>query len=286
MRTVLVTGANSGIGFEASRKFYLLGYKVILAVRNVEEGNKAKFLISLNNNEERLVVRKCDLCDIESMKNFVLSLENDRVLFDVVICNAGIMNHPFEVCKNGVEIHFQTNYLGHQYLLDKLLDKGIIKETRIIVVTSGFYKNINKMFDINDITGNIAPIKQPNIYYSISKLANCLQVLSFKEKLDLKAPKSVIVAVRPGFVRGTNLGRHTHFLLRFFATPLIYLIAKNLDQGTRTIIHCATCLEKSIESGCIYADNLKEEYTSIVSKENAVKLNEITQKLMVEQNKD
>lgn len=230
MKTALVTGANSGIGLETCRKLYLQGYKVILAVRNEEEGIKAKFLISLNENEERLIVRNCNLCDLVTIENLALSLKNDNILLDVIVCNAGIMNHPFEVCENGVEIHFQTNYLGHEYLLEKLLEMGIIKETQIVVVTSGFYKKIDKMFDINDISGNFLSKKQPNIYYSISKLANCLQVINFQEKLNVLAPQSVIVAVRPGFVRGTNLGRHTHFLLRLLATPIIYLVAKNVDQ--------------------------------------------------------
>ncbi|CEF68082.1 Dehydrogenase/reductase SDR family member 13 [Strongyloides ratti] len=263
MKTALVTGANSGIGLETCRKLYLQGYKVILAVRNEEEGIKAKFLISLNENEERLIVRNCNLCDLVTIENLALSLKNDNILLDVIVCNA-----------------------GHEYLLEKLLEMGIIKETRIVVVTSGFYKKIDKMFDINDISGNFLSKKQPNIYYSISKLANCLQVINFQEKLNVLAPQSVIVAVRPGFVRGTNLGRHTHFLLRLLATPIIYLVAKNVDQGTRTIIHCATCPKEDIESGCIYADNLKEEYTSIVSKENGEKLIEITQTLLNEQIKD
>lgn len=286
MKIALVTGANSGIGFETCRKLYVLGYKVILAVRNEDEGNKAKFLISLNENDERLVVRRCDLCNFDSISNFVSSLKNDRIMLSVIVCNAGIMNHPFEICNNGVEIHFQTNYLGHQYLLDKLLEVGIINETRIIIVTSGFYKNMKEMFEISDISGDITSKKYPNFYYSISKLANCLQVLNFKEKLNLLAPKSMIVAVRPGFVRGTNLGRHTPFILRLLSAPLIFLIAKNVDQGTRTIIHCATTTDNDIESGCIYADNLKEEYTSVVSKENAIKLMEITQTILNEQIKD
>uniref|UniRef100_A0A0N4ZVF2 SDR family NAD(P)-dependent oxidoreductase n=1 Tax=Parastrongyloides trichosuri TaxID=131310 RepID=A0A0N4ZVF2_PARTI len=230
MKVALITGANSGLGFETSRKLYLQGYKIILAVRNEEEGDKAKFRIAGSHDNDQIIVRKCDLCDMNCIKNFGLSLKNDRTLLDVIICNAGIMGHPFEICKNGVEIHFQTNFLGHQYLIDCLLDMGIINETRIVIVTSGFYKNVEKMFTIEDISGDISSKRQPNMYYSISKLANCLQVLYLKEKLELKAPKSLVVAVRPGFVRGTNLGRHTNYILRILAAPLIYLIAKNIDQ--------------------------------------------------------
>uniref|UniRef100_A0AC35U9U9 DUF148 domain-containing protein n=1 Tax=Rhabditophanes sp. KR3021 TaxID=114890 RepID=A0AC35U9U9_9BILA len=264
MVTAVITGANSGLGLETAKALFGKGFKVVLAVRNVKDGEAAKQRILEETGEGEVIVMKCDLCQIDSIKQFAESLKNEGNSLDILVCNAGIMNHPFELCSNEVEIHFQSNYLGHFYLVEELFRLKLIEETRIVLVSSGFYKNVHEMFEASDVKGQIKEPRHPNYYYSMSKLANCLHLIWLKDKLAKEAPNSIVVGVRPGFVRGTNLGRNTNIIMRMVAFPLIYMVAKNVHQGSSSIIYCATTPSTNLESGSLYADCKKEPLSGML----------------------
>ena len=120
--------------------------------------------------------------------------------------------------------------------------------------------------------------------YSISKLANCLHGVFlddyFKSQQDEKLKSIQVFVIRPGFVKGTDLGRHTPWILRTLAAPLIWLIAKDLDQGIAGILHCSISESAQLKSGKLYFGDKEEEYEETVTLEKAKELNALTEMLV------
>ena len=122
------------------------------------------------------------------------------------------------------------------------------------------------------------------MHYSNSKLANCLHAVSlnemFKASNDDRIKSLKVVSLRPGFVRGTELGRHVPWILWTLATPLIWLFSINIDQGTETILHCTTTDYEKLESGKLYSESKVAEYTNAVTVEAAKQLSDLSEKLL------
>uniref|UniRef100_A0A915CRW3 Ribosomal RNA-processing protein 42 n=1 Tax=Ditylenchus dipsaci TaxID=166011 RepID=A0A915CRW3_9BILA len=138
-----------------------------------------------------------------------------------------------------------------------MLIEFMAQEARILNVTSSYYERCLHVPSIEILTGKEKSAEiAPNDFYSISKLANCMHVVALNDRLSkLGHPGIKTVAVRPGFVRGTDLGRHTNVILRWLAAPLIWMVAKNLEEGTSTMLHCSTCKYEELASGKLYYEN-------------------------------
>src|SRR6476646_10007601 len=123
-RTVIVTGANSGLGLITARELARVGAKTILAVRNTTKGDEAAATMTGD-----VVVRKLDLQDLSSVRAFADGVDN----FDVLINNAGIMAVPYAQTVDGFESQIGTNHLGHFALTNLLLPKVT---DRVVTVSS------------------------------------------------------------------------------------------------------------------------------------------------------
>uniref|UniRef100_A0AC34EZM1 Uncharacterized protein n=1 Tax=Panagrolaimus sp. ES5 TaxID=591445 RepID=A0AC34EZM1_9BILA len=186
--------------------------------------------------------------------------------------------------KEGIEIHFASNHLGH-YLLTKNLLDYFRPNGRIVIVSSGLYKNATTIPPYEDLISLSAVERTPPaLHYSNSKLANCLHAVYLDEFLktsnDDRHKSLKVVSLRPGFVRGTELGRHVPWILRTLASPVIWLFSINLDQGTETILHCATTEYETLESGKLYSESKVAPYTEAVTSEAAKQLYELSEKLL------
>ncbi|KAK0424795.1 hypothetical protein QR680_008857 [Steinernema hermaphroditum] len=269
--TVLITGGNCGLGLHAAKALRAEGFNIIITSRDEEKGKVAAEAIGSGT--------KCltlDLCSVDSIEEFTKELVGQVDRLHSVICNAGIMNAPIKLSQDGVEMHFQTNHLGHFYLLEGI--RPLIEGGRIIVITSGFYKKASALPTIEQLTGDMLPRMLPKEAYAVSKLANCLFVRALDTRLRASGSTTKVVAVRPGFVRGTELGRHTSVLLRFLAAPLIRLISIDLDQGIRGYVHCVTA--DDIESGALYHCQDVEVFSDVISGENAEDLWRLSEELV------
>ena len=102
----------------------------------------------------------------------------------------------------------------------------------------------------------------------------------FKSQQDEKLKSIQVFVIRPGFVKGTELGRHTPWILRTLAAPLIWAIAKDLDQGIAGILHCSTSESTKLESGRLYFGDKEEEFEETVTLEKAKELNALTELLV------
>jgi NAD(P)-dependent dehydrogenase (short-subunit alcohol dehydrogenase family) len=287
-KIAIITGANSGLGLHTAKKLFASGnYKLILACRDEIKSKAAIDEISNfapTKNADSLKFLKLDLNNQKSIVSFVEEFKNNFDGLDILINNAGIMRHPPQLTKEGIEIHFASNHLGHYFLTEKLLDL-FRPNGRIIIVSSGLYKNSTSIPSFEALT-SLPTVEQtsPALHYSNSKLANCLHAVYlnqfFQSSFDDRLKSLKVVALRPGFVRGTELGRHVPWILRTLATPLIYFFSINLDQGIETIVHCATTEYSTLESGKLYSESKVAPYTEAVTLEAAEGLHELSEKFL------
>ena len=141
-KTILITGANSGLGLEATKVLSSKGAHVVMTARNLKSGNEAISLIKKENADAKLNLMQLDLSDFTSIHQFSQEFHHKYQQLDVLINNAGVM-FPVkrELTKQKFEVQFGTNHLGHFLLTGLLLD--ILKSTpnsRIAIQSSGQHK--------------------------------------------------------------------------------------------------------------------------------------------------
>ncbi|GAQ58698.1 oxidoreductase [Streptomyces acidiscabies] len=192
-RTVVVTGANSGIGLTASRALAGAGAHVVLAVRDVERGQAAAS--GLNGSTE---VRRLDLADLGSVRDFARDWEARPL--HVLINNAGVMAIPEARTADGFEMQFGTNHLGHFALTNLLLP---YVEDRVVSLASGAHRAGRIAFDDVNLTSGYTPVRA----YAQSKLANLLFTLELQRRLTAANSSVRALAAHPGW-SATNLQSH------------------------------------------------------------------------------
>ncbi len=200
-RVILITGANSGLGYETSKFFLEKGATIIMCCRDLLKGEKArKELLKLNLSGSINLV-ELDLSDLKKVKASAQIIKKKFNSLDVLVNNAGIMAPPKTFTKQGLEIQFGVNHLAHMLLTLELLPMLNEKNnSRIVTVTSGvqYFGNINW----NDLQGNIKYDRWAS--YAQSKLANVMFGLELNLKLKENNSKTSSLLAHPGFAR-TNL---------------------------------------------------------------------------------
>jgi NAD(P)-dependent dehydrogenase (short-subunit alcohol dehydrogenase family) len=193
-RTVVVTGANSGIGRAAAHLLAAAGARVVLAVRDMEKGKVAA--ASMTGETE---VRLLDLSDLATVRGFAKAWDGD---VDVLINNAGVMSPPMTRTADGFELQFGTNHLGHFALTNLLLPHLV---GRVVTVASNAHRVGSINFD--DLNWEQRPYK-PGRAYAQSKLANLLFTSELQRRLTAAGSSVLAMAAHPGYA-ATNLQFHT-----------------------------------------------------------------------------
>ncbi|XP_059296609.1 short-chain dehydrogenase TIC 32 B, chloroplastic-like [Lycium ferocissimum] len=240
--TVIVTGGASGIGFETARVLALRRAQVIIAARNLEAANEAKQRILSENRDARVDIQKLDLSSLKSVKAFADNFLALNLPLNILINNAGIMFCPFQLSKDGIEMQFATNHLGHFYLTKLLLDK--MKETARATGIEGRIVNLSSVahlicppqgIQFNNI--NEKKSYQDKVAYGQSKLANLLHANELSRRLQEEGANITVNSVHPGLIM-TNLMRHSAFLMRILRVFTCFLW-KNVPQGAATTCYVA-----------------------------------------------
>jgi NAD(P)-dependent dehydrogenase (short-subunit alcohol dehydrogenase family) len=225
-RTVIVTGANSGIGRAAAFALARAGASVTLAVRDTAKGDAAAATMS-----GHVFVRPLDLADLGSVRSFAEATEEP---FDVLIDNAGVMAVPEQRTVDGFEMQIGTNHLGHFALTNLLLPLII---DRIVVVSSELHRR--GRIDLDDLNWEQRSYKAWDAY-AASKLANLLFVLELERRLRDAGSPVKAVAVHPGYA-ATNLQSHTGRAALSFVTAVgNRLIAQRDTMGALPTLYGAT----------------------------------------------
>ena len=200
-RTFVVTGANSGLGLEAARLLAGNGAHVVMTARSRVKGEAAAARIGQDVPGASLELRTLDLADLDSVRAFARGLHDDKVGVDVLINNAGVMMAPQGETKQGFEVQFGTNHLGHFALTGLLLDlltEG--SDPRVVTVSSTFHKQGSIDFDDLMRTKGY----NPNAAYAQSKLANLLFGLELQRRLSAAGSPVRSLMAHPGY-SATNL---------------------------------------------------------------------------------
>ncbi|KAJ2323157.1 hypothetical protein GGH92_010971, partial [Coemansia sp. RSA 2673] len=138
-KTAVVTGANSGVGYETAKALGRAGYLTILACRNMESGNEAMERLQRQTGlEDRFEVMALDLASLASVREFVDKFKARNCALDILVNNAGLMMCPYGKTKDGIELQFGTNHVGHFALTTGLLEclKRAEDGARVVTVSS------------------------------------------------------------------------------------------------------------------------------------------------------
>ncbi|MCT9077209.1 oxidoreductase [Streptomyces fulvoviolaceus] len=193
-RTAVVTGANSGIGLTAATALAGAGAHVVFAVRDPKRGEAAARTV--NGSTE---VRRLDLADLSSVREFAAAWEGP---LNLLLNNAGVMMLPQQRTRDGFEMQFGTNHLGH-FALTNLLLPHITD--RVVTVSSGLHKGGSGTINFDDL--NLAANYNPTGAYAQSKLANLLFTLELQRRLTESGSPVRATAAHPGYA-ATNLQSH------------------------------------------------------------------------------
>ncbi|WP_080509919.1 oxidoreductase [Halorubrum saccharovorum] len=222
-KTAVVTGANSGLGYEGTRAFAAKGATVVMACRSVERGEDAADKIRAeagggngdSDSDGDLDVRECDLASLDSVTGFADGLADDYDAVDVLCNNAGVMAIPRSETEDGFETQFGVNHLGHFALTGRLFSllrdaEGVDGEARIVTQSSGAHESGE--MDFSDLNWEESYGKWKA--YGRSKLANLLFAYEIQRRIDAAnregdAPIDIrSVACHPGYA-DTNLQLRT-----------------------------------------------------------------------------
>lgn len=248
-KTIIITGGNSGLGFEAAKAFTSKGAEVVISSRSLTKGEEAKKEILLNTTDAKITVMELDLCDFQSIRNFAAGIREKYKGIDVLLNNAGIMLAPYEITKDGFEIQMCTNHLGH-FALTALLKDLIISNpgSRIVNVSSMAHKQGEMDFD--DLFFQNKKGYSSMKAYCRSKLANLLFTYEIQRRFEAKDIKCIAVAAHPG-VSQTNLSRFVeHKLIFKILEPLMRLIIQNSSMGALPLIRAA--VDPGVKGGEYY----------------------------------
>lgn len=242
-KTVVVTGANSGLGFEAAKEFASHGASVVLACRDVDRGSEAGERIREEAPETRLTVIELDLADLQSVQRFATRFEETHDDLHVLCNNAGVMAIPRKETAEGFETQFGVNHLGHFALTGLLLENlhETAGETRVVTQSSGLHESGE--IDFEDLQGERSYDKWDA--YSQSKLANLLFAYELQRRFSRAGVEDVLsVACHPGYAatnlqeRGPEQSGSTLHLLGIKAANA--LVAQDAEIGALPMLYAAT----------------------------------------------
>ena len=204
-RVAVVTGANSGIGYEAALVLAGRGARVVLAVRDLAKGNQAADRIRRAHAGAQVEVQELDLTSLASVRAAAEALRTAHPTIDLLLDNAGVMYPPKQVTADGFELQFGTNHLGHFALTGLLLDHLLSVEGSRVVVVASIAHNIQADIHFDDLQWEHSYNRVAA--YGQSKLANLMFTYELQRRLAAAGAKTIAVAAHPG-ISNTELMRH------------------------------------------------------------------------------
>lgn len=242
-KTALVTGANSGIGFETARSLAKHGCSVIFACRNIPAAQAA---IEKIKEEKQSVGDACealhlDLTSLKSVVEFSNVVKSKHTKLDMVILNAGVFGLPFSKTVDGYETQFQVNHLSQFYLM-LLLHPLLVTGSRVVIVSSESHRFAN--LSLENLTPSFLSPDSSSKYwdmtaYNNSKLCNILFARQVSKNWQTQGIS--VFSLHPGNLVSSSLSRNWWLYRLFFA--VVRPFTKSLQQAASTTIFCATALE-------------------------------------------
>ncbi|WP_063025113.1 SDR family NAD(P)-dependent oxidoreductase [Nocardia niwae] len=235
-RLAVVTGANSGLGFETARALAAHGASVVLAVRDVDKGKHAADRIASAVPGADTAIQQLDLTSLASVRTAAEQLKSAHATIDLLINNAGVMYPSRQTTSDGFELQFGTNHLGHFALTGLLLDSMLpVPGSRVVTVSSVGHR-IRARIDFDDLHGERSYNRVAA--YGRSKLANLMFTYELQRRVSGNG-KTIAVAAHPG-AANTDLMRNMPTALRALVPVIAPLITQTPAMGALPVLRAAT----------------------------------------------
>lgn len=260
-RIAVVTGANAGLGRETARVLASLGATVVLACRDVAKGEAAADRIAASSAvaRGRLRVIRLDLGSLASVRAAADEIHSSCPRLDLLINNAGVMAIPFARSKDGVELTFAINHLGHFALTGLLLEQLLATPgSRVVTISSVAHRRGHCDLDALDSEQGY----EPGHAYDRSKLANLLFAYELHHRLHAAGAETISLAAHPGIAR-TDLWRTSSRLEKTLLAPrlrpLTFWLAQSAEEGALPTLRAA--LDPDAHGGDYYGPAGWGQYT-------------------------
>jgi WW domain-containing oxidoreductase len=246
-RVVVVTGGNTGIGFEAARAFAARGASVELACRDAVRAKQAAERIRGEHRDAVVSVGELDLGSLASVRGYCETFVHAKC--DILLCNAGLIVNRYEQTADGFEKTLGVSHLGHFELFRGLLDRMLAAERSRLVVVSSESHRTPKTLDFENLP---LPAEKFGMFkaYGQAKLCNAL----FASEVARRYTDQRVTAasLHPGSLIPTEISRGSKMsgVLMALAKPL----TKSIAQGAATSVYCATAPEVEAQSGQYFSD--------------------------------
>lgn len=270
-RIAIVTGANTGLGFETAKVLAGKGMKVIMACRNQEKAQAAKQSILKEHPAADPEIMIVDLSRLKSVRDFAQAFLSAYNRLDLLINNAGIMIPPYSKTKDGFESQMGINYFSH-FLLTGLLFNTIARtvNSRIVTLSSNAHKNGNINFEDLQWEKGYSRMKA----YSQSKLACLMFAYELQRKIERAGLKTLSVAAHPG-VSLTELVRYIPGWLLFLGRPVTALMTHSPEKAALPILLAA--LDKDVKGGEYFGPQGRNEWKGKPGKAESTPLSHNTE---------
>lgn len=247
-RVAIVTGANTGLGFETARMLAARGASVVLAVRDVEKGRRAADRI-----DGDVAVQALDLTSLDSVRSAAAELRATYPRIDLLINNAGVMYTPKQTTADGFELQLGTNHLGHFALTGLLLDSILpVPGSRVVTVSSTGHR-IRAAIHFDDLQWERSYSRVAA--YGQAKLANLMFTYALQRRLEPHGT-TLAVAAHPG-ISETELLRNAPTAFRTVITWLAPLLTQTAAMGALPTLRAAT--DPAVEGGQYYGPGNRGE---------------------------
>lgn len=249
-KTVIVTGANSGIGYETALELGRRGARVVLACRSAERGAEAARRIAQRTGNPHVTAHLLDLASQTSVRRFAAEMHRTLDRLDVLVHNAALMPRPGRhLTEDGLELQFATNHLG-PFLLNALLLDLLLRSApaRVVVVSSVTHRWAT--LDPDDLCGE-RRTRDPYWVYCSTKLANLLFARELSRRLRGTGVTSN--ALHPGAVR-TRTARHARWFVKWLLVPVLWPFLKSGRSGAQTSVYLCVSEEVREVSGEYFVD--------------------------------
>jgi NAD(P)-dependent dehydrogenase (short-subunit alcohol dehydrogenase family) len=249
-RTFVVTGANSGLGLETVRALGGLGANVIMTARDMDRGQAALDELLAAQPEAEIELRELDLADLDSVREFASTVGE----LDVLINNAGVMMPPHGRTRQGYELQFGVNHLGHFALTGLLLDRiARSQDGRVVTVSSNLHKRGRIHFD--DLHGEHDYGRTK--FYAQSKLANVVFALELNRRLRANSIPIRSVLAHPGYASTNLQSSGPTGVSKLLMKASNRLFAQEAEMGSLPQLYAATGAD--VESGQFYGPDGRGE---------------------------
>lgn len=252
-KVVIITGANKGIGKEATKEIAKLGAKVYMACRSLDSANQVRNEIVTETGNPNVFVKHLDLASVDSIQKFAESFKQNESKLDVLINNAGLWTKTKKLTDINVEQTFAVNVLGHQLLTQLLLDElKNAAPSRIINTASHFAGGL----DIDDINFDKRNYIE-TLAYKQTKQANRMLTREWARRLEKE--NISVFSLTPGFIPDTELFREQNVVGKFLLKVFALIEGRTIQEGADTIVWLASADKVDGSNGGFFNQRKEEK---------------------------